>query len=208
MNIWDIMQIVFWILVVSGIVFYFTKSVKRLFQVAGGLALFEAYNNLFDVVLWPVIQGWFGGYGALGLTVTALILNFIMLKWYQRCKVDWLGITVTDDILKKGFLVGFSYEFSYGWEKLRLAPLVGIYWLVEKAITVRLIPFLVLSVFGDSFIATAFLLHQKNGHKDVALEREDYVVFILSTIFSCLVWTLFTEWAILPAFRNMWQTLF
>jgi hypothetical protein len=207
-NIWDIIKILFWIIVISGTVYYFTKSVKRLFQVAGGLALFEAYNNLFDIGLWPAIQGWFGGYGALGLTVMALILNFIMLKWYQRCKVDWLGITVTDEVLKKGFALRMAYGLSSGKEKLKLAPQVGIYWIIEKAITVRLIPFLVLSIFGDSFIATAFLLHRKNGHKDVALEREDYVVFLLSTIFSCLVWTLFTEWAILPAFKNMWQTLF
>lgn len=208
MNIWDIMKIVFWILIVSGTVFYFTKSVKRLFQVAGGLALFEAYNNLFDIGLWPIIQGWFGGYGALGLTVTALILNFIMLKWYQKCQTDWLGITVTDDVVKKSVEVRQTYFASNGLKKILFALPAFSLWVTEKVITVRLISFLVLSAFGDSFIATAFLLHRKNGHKNVVLEKGDYVVFFLSTIFSCLAWTLFTEWAILPAFRNVWQTFF
>ena len=101
MNIWDIIKILFWICVVSGIVFYFTKSVKRLFQVAGGLALFETYNSLYDLGLWPIIQGWYPGSGAIAMTVGAFILNFIMLKWYQKAKVDWLGIKVTDDIIKK-----------------------------------------------------------------------------------------------------------
>ena len=101
MNTQDILKILFWIVIIAGTVFYFTKSVKRLFQVAGGLALFETYNSLYDYGLWPIIQGWFGSSGALGLSVGALILNFIMLKWYQKCKVDWLGITVTDDIVKK-----------------------------------------------------------------------------------------------------------
>lgn len=208
MSIGNLLQILFWILIVSGTVFYFTRSVKRLFQVAGGLALFEAYNNLFDYGLWPIIQGWFGGYGALGLTLTALICNFAMLKWYRSCKTDWLGVTVTDDIVIRADEMLFRYRQSVGRKKLMLALPTLALWIAERGIRVRLISFLILSVFGDSFIATAFLLHRKNGRANVALKGEDYVVFILSTIFSCVVWTLFTEWITLPAFKNMWQTVF
>ena len=44
MNIWDIMKIVFWVLVVSGTVFYFTRSVKRLFQDGSGSQEKGTYN--------------------------------------------------------------------------------------------------------------------------------------------------------------------
>ncbi len=206
MNTQDILKILFWIVIIAGTVFYFTKSVKRLFQVAGGLALFETYNSLYDYGLWPIIQGWFGSSGALGLSVGALILNFIMLKWYQKCKVDWLGITVTDDIVKKSVDVRQAYKMGNGLKKLKLALPTLILWIVEKAITVPLIPFLVLSAIQDSFVATAFYLHRKNGSVSVALKKVDYVVFILSTIFSCFVYTLFNEWVIIPAFKHMWQT--
>jgi len=205
-NIQDILKVLFWILIVSGTVYFFTKSVKRALQVAGGLALFEIYNSLYDIVLWPIIQGYFGGKGALVLTVFALILNFIMLKWYQKCQIDWLGITVTDEMIKKSEKARLAYSASEGVKKLKLAIPVYGFWIIEKAITIRIIPFLVLSVYQDSFVATAFYLHRKNGSVKVGLKNEDYIVFVLSTLFSCFVWTLFTEWITLPAFKSMWQT--
>lgn len=208
MNIWDIMKIVFWILIVSGTVFYFTKSVKRLFQVAGGLTVYELYNSLFDIGLWPIIQGWFGAYGALGLTVTALICNFIILKWYQKCQVDWLGITVVDDILEKIIKTKVKWQKGSILKKILFALPVLILWFAEKAITVRIIPFLALSAIDDSFVATAFYLHRKNGTVKTAMTKWDYGVFIVSTVFGCVVWSLFTEWVTLPAFRNVWQTFF
>ena len=206
MGIWDIAKIALGIVIVAGTVFYFTKSVKRLFQVAGGLALFETYNNLYDIGLWPLIQGLFGGYGAVALTVLALILNFVMLKWYQRCKTDWLGITVTDDIVERSRLTSATYKASHGWKKLWLAlPTFGL-WIATKAITIRIIPFLVLSTIQDSFVATAFYLHRKNGSVKVAMTKWDYIVFLVSTIFSCIAWTLFTEFLTLPAFKSVWHT--
>lgn len=206
MNLWDIIKIVLWILIVSGTVYYFTKSVKRLFQVAGGLALFETWNGILDYGVWPLIQGFFGGFGALGMILLTFANNFITLKWYQKCKIDWLGITVVDDVLIKVVETRRKCWSGSGLKKTLLALPAICLWLVEKAITVRLIPFLVLSAVQDSFIATAFYLHRKNGTVHVVLEKGDYVVFILSTIFSCLVYTLLNEFVIIPAFKNVWQT--
>ncbi|MEI6528685.1 MAG: hypothetical protein WCO10_03400 [bacterium] len=246
MNIWDIVKIVFWILIVSGTVFYFTKSVKRLFQVAGGLALFEAYNSLYDYGLWPIIQGWFGSNGVIGLTIGALVLNLIMLKWYQKCRVDWLGITVVDDFVAKIIEVRrrlWNAKLAESIKSVRLACETGslitrsvllpiaallffaeklvavravemtflslptlLFWMIEKMVTIRIIPFLTLSVIQDSFVATAFYLHQTNGTVRVAMKAKDYAVFVFSTLFSCFVYTLVNEWVIIPAFKNVWQT--
>lgn len=205
MNVWEILKVLFWISVVAGTVFYFTKSVKRLFQVAGGLALFETYNNLFDIGLWPIIQAWFGGIGVLVLTVDALIFNFLMLKWYQKRNVDWLGITVTDEIVKKSSAIMTEYVLSSGLKRLKLAlPAFGL-WIAKQAIIIPIIPFIVLSVCQDSFVATAFSLYRKNGSVSTALKREDYFIFVLSTVFGCLAWTLFSEWVTIPAFKNVWH---
>lgn len=205
MNIWDIIKILFWIAIISGTVYYFTKSVKRLFQVAGGLALFETYNNLYDFALWPIVQNKFGSLGVVGLTIGAVIFNFVMLKWYQKSKVDWLGITVTDAVVKKSVDVRCKYLTSDGLKKLLLALPTLILLIVEKAITIRFVSFLILSIFQDSFVATAFFLHRKNGKFDVVLKKEDYVVFIISTIIGCLAWTLFSAVVTIPAFKHVWQ---
>jgi hypothetical protein len=204
-NIWDIIKILFWIAIISGTVFYFTKSVKRLFQVAGGLALLGTYNNLYDYGLWPIVQNMFGSRGVVGLTIGAIILNFVMLKWYQKSKIDWLGITVTDEIVQKSFEVWCKYEASVGLKKLFIALPTLILWIMEKAITIRFVSFLILSIFQDSFVATAFFLHRKNGKVNVVLKKEDYAVFIISTIIGCSAWTLFSAVITIPAFKNVWQ---
>jgi len=206
MNIQKVLEILFWILIVSGTVFYFTKSVKRMFQVAGGLAIFESWNYVFDYGLWPIVQGCFGGIGALVMIILAFINNFILLKWYRKCQVDWLGITVTDSVIKKSIEIRKSFDVSHGLKKLILALPTLVLFIAEKAITIRLIPFLVLSALQDSFVATAFYLHQENGNAKVELKAKDYFVFVLSTIYSCLIYTLFSEWVIIPAFKNVWQT--
>ncbi|MFH0755499.1 MAG: hypothetical protein V1910_02425 [bacterium] len=101
MDIIEILKILFWIFIIAGTVFYFTKSVKRFFQVAGGLAIFEAVNGILDFGLWPIIQGSFGYKGVIALFIFAIFFNFFVFKLYQKMGIDWLGITVTDDIIKK-----------------------------------------------------------------------------------------------------------
>lgn len=206
MSLWEVCKIAIGIAVVAGTVFYFTKSVKRLFQVAGGIAILESVNALYDLGLWPLIQGLYGGLGAAALIIGVFIMNFVMLKCYQKSKTDWLGIAVVDDVLKKSVEIKQNYIVSKGWKKLWLALPALISCITEKVVTIRLIPFLVLSVIQDSFVATAFHLQRKNGKVNVVLERDDYVVFILSTVFSCFVWTFFTEYITIPAFTNVWHT--
>ncbi len=203
MDIQSILKTLFWILIVSGTVYYFTKSIRKLLVVAGGFTAFESWNAFLDLGVWPIVQGLFGIFGALGMIILTSIGNFIILKLYQKSKEDWLGITIIDDVVKKGLEVRRVYKTNSGSKKLLyVMPAFG-FWVVEKIISVRLIPFIILSIY-DSFVATAYYLQRENGTVKVVLKKKDYLVFILSTILSCEVWALAIEWLTLPAFKNVW----
>ena len=207
MNISEILKILFWILVVSGIVFAFTKSLKRLFQVTSGLVILEVYNSVFDIGVWPVIQGLFGVHGVVGLTLVAMIMNFGVLYWYQKtCKTDWLGISVVHDIVAKSQQVRAIKKEHKGFKKLYFWFYEQALHVAEKTIKGKWIPVLFLTLFVDSFMATAYYINLKHQTVNVKLTKEDYVVFFLSTIIGCVGWSLFTEWITLPAFQSLWQT--
>ena len=206
MSIVDIVKIVFGIIVVSGIVYAFTNSLKRFFQVAGGLAALSAFNNLVDFGIWPVVQGMFGAYGVVGLILMATVLNFLVLRLYQKTSnTDWLGITVVDDVVRKADEMQGVYHGSSRSRKAVYAfPYLGL-MVAKKIIEGRWVPILVLTVFIDSFVATAFHLHSRNRGAHHVMRREDYVFFVVCTVVSCLAWTAFPQWITLPAFKNSWE---
>lgn len=207
MNLSEILKILFWVLVVSGTVFFFTKSLKRLFQVTSGLFILEFYNSVWDIGIWPVIQGLFGVYGIIGLTLIALVLNFAVLRWYQKyCKTDWLGITIVEDIIHKAKHIQCLYNSSKGFRKILIAIPTMLLWVAQKCIIGKWVPILVLSLFTDGFVATAYFINWKNKTMNCRLGRDEYFVLGLTTIVSCVAWSIFTEWITLPAFKTLWQT--
>lgn len=206
MSVWEILKVLFWIAVVSGLVFYFTKSVKRLLQVATGLALYETLNLGYDFLLWPVIQNKYEVAGVMWLTIGAMLINFILLKWYRKKGIDWLGITIVDDIIFKSGVIHQAFKHADGIRRFFLAFPAFAMWVAEKAIRNKVVSFLVLSTVTDSFVATAFYMHQKNGQKDVVFKKEDYFFFALSTVFNCFGWTIFNWLVMIPAVKNVWQT--
>lgn len=202
----------FWILVVAGTVFFFTKNLKRLFQVTGGLMLLAVYNNLWDIGIWPVVQAIFRFWGIVVLTGLALISNFLVLRFYQKyCKTDWLGITVVDDIVCKANYVKKQYYTALGIRKIFLGMYLVPLFFAKKIIIGKWIPIVVLALLTDGFVATAYYINQKK-EKDKPIKphcfgRNEYIVLALTTIVSCVAWSVFTELITLPAFRNLWQTL-
>lgn len=206
MNLIEILKILFWILVVSGTVFACTKSLKRLFQVTSGLIILEIYNNVWDIGIWPIIQGIFGVYGVIGLTLSALILNFVVLRWYQtHCKTDWLGITVVDKIVLKAQQMQENKSTDIGFKKFWNTICLNVLLVLKKIIVGKWIPILVLIIFTDGFVVTAYYLNQKYGSVHHKLAKNDYIFLIVSTVVGCILWAFFTEWITLPAFRNIWQ---
>ena len=197
----ELIYILLGIAAVGGLVFLVSKNWKRTVQVMSGWGLYELWNFAFDFLIWPLIQGFYGWWGILILIGVVLIMNFSVLLWYQRKKVDWFGVNEVEDMKTKGHL--WVHEVSQHPNLIKRyslylpAKLLQLMiWLLNKN---DIFAFVTLSVWQDSFITTIFLRH---GRFD-RLDRRDYVIFVASTIFSCLAWSVLMQFVIL-ALRAIW----
>lgn len=179
------------IIIFGLIIFFVSKNWKRTVQVMSGWGMYEAWNFTFDFLIWPLLQAFYGFVGLVILILVALILNFIVLLWYQKKKVDWFGVNEVEDLKVKGHL--WVHEVSNHQNLLKRFSLYipakmlqFMIWLLNKN---DIFAFVTLSVWQDSFITTIFLRH---GRFD-KLDKRDYLIFIASTIFSCLAWSVLMQ---------------
>jgi len=187
----DITVLVAGIVILGIIVFLVSKNWKRTVQVMSGWGLYEAYCFAFDFLLWPILQAFYGFLGILVLIALALTANFLVLLWYQKKKVDWFGVNEVENIKTKCHL--WVHEVSNHQNVIKRFSLYipakilqFMIWLLNKN---DIFAFVTLSVWQDSFITTIFLRH---GRFD-KLDKRDYIIFVASTILSCLAWSVLME---------------
>jgi hypothetical protein len=187
----DLWMVLAGLIIVGVVIFLISKNWKRAVQVMSGWGMYEAWNFTFDFLVWPLLQAFYGFVGLVILILVALILNFIVLLWYQKKKVDWFGVNEVEDLKTKGHL--WVHEVSNHQNLLKRfslyipAKLLQLMiWLLNKN---DIFAFVTLSVWQDSFITTIFLRH---GRFD-KLDRRDYTIFVASTIFSCLAWSVLMQ---------------
>lgn len=173
------------------IVWLVSKNLKNTLKVMSGWGIYEAYNFAFDFLIWPIIQGFYGVIGIIILILIALINNLIILMWYQKKKVDWFGVTDFEKFKIKGHLwVNKLDDSPNKIKKISLfipaKILQFLIWLLNKN---DIFAFVTLSMWQDSFITTIFLRHGKFDK----LDKRDYIVFVSSTILSCLAWSVLVE---------------
>lgn len=165
-----------------------------------GWGLYEVWNFAFDFLLWPLIQAFYGFVGVILLILIVLVLNFSVLLWYQRKKVDWFGVEEVEDLKVKGHLWvrkisnhrNLIKRFSL-YIPVQILRLM-IYLLNKNDV----FAFVTLSIWQDSFITTIFLRHGKIKK----LDQRDYIIFVASTIFSCLVWSVLMQ-VIITAIKTL-----
>ena len=189
------------VVILGIIVLFVSKNLKRSLQVMSGWGLYEAYNFAFDFLVWPIIQGFFGIVGIVLLILIALVNNLILLLWYQNKKTDWFGVNVLEDLKTKGHL--WVHEVSNHKSAVKRISLFIpakilqlMIWLLNKN---DIFAFVTLSLWQDSFITTIFLRH---GRFD-KLDKRDYIIFVSSTILSCLAWSVLMQ-AIIITVRFFW----
>ena len=197
----EILTIIIGVIILGFIVFLVSKNLKRTIQVMSGWGLYEAYNFSFDFLAWPIIQAFFGFVGIVLLIIIALINNFIILLWYQHKKVDWFGVNVLEDLKAKGHLWVHEVDNNKNIVKkislyIPAKILQFMIWLLNKN---DIFAFVTLSLWQDSFITTIFLRH---GRFD-KLDRRDYIIFVSSTVLSCLAWSVLMQ-VIITAIRAVW----
>lgn len=166
-----------------------------------GWGIYEAYNFTWDYIIWPIIQGVYGWAGLVVLITMALINNFAILLWYQHKKVDWFGVNEIESIKAKGHL--WVHETSNHKNLIRRFSLYIpakilqlMLWLLNKN---DIFAFATLTLWQDSFITTIFLRH--GSFKKLGVR--DYVIFVSSTILSCVGWAILMQFVI-TALRALW----
>lgn len=193
------------IIALGFIVFVVSGNLKKSLKVMSGWGIYEAYNFLFDFLLWPVLQAFYGVFGVLLLIILALINNFIILLWYENKKVDWFGVDVLENVKAKGHIwvnkIGKSKNIVKKISLYIPAKILQLIILLLKKNDI--FAFVTLSVWQDSFITTIFLRHG-NFNK---LNRRDYIIFVSSTILSCLVWSVLMQ-AIITAIKTIFGGIF
>lgn len=185
-----------------AIVLLVCRNLRKAISVAAGYSIYAILNELYDTVLWPVVQGRYGIGGAVSMSVGALVINFLVLSVYQRQKVDWLGVGVVDALVNrttqtaKRFLAHPTWTGTFLYIPGRV--LQFFVWALKSA----WLGFLVLSLVTDSFITTAFLRRGRFG----PLERRDILVFLASSTLSCAFWVLWNA-GVVAVFLGLWRVL-
>ena len=187
----EIIWIIGGIVILGIIIFLVSKNWKRTIQVMSGWGIYEVFNFSLDFILWPLLQAFYGFAGVIILILISLAVNFTILILYHRKKVDWFGVNEIEDIKAKGHL--WVHEVSNHQNLLKRFSLYlpakflqFMIWLLNKN---DIFAFVTLSTWQDSFITTIFLRHGKFDK----LDKRDYIIFVASTIFGCLAWSVLMQ---------------
>lgn len=133
---------------------------KSWWKVIIGQGLYQTLSWVYDTPLWMAIEAAFGIKGVVAMMASAMAINFCTLFYYRSKEVSWLG-----------------------WDKgIKLIPIINrIKWEKLKRMTILVF----LSIFQNSFIATAYMRHdrEKNG-----LTTKDYITFFVSSMISVSYW--------------------
>jgi hypothetical protein len=174
--------------VVVALAILFSRNWKRILQVASAWGLYNFSGWIYDYLFWGAMLVWFGNlWGSVWCSLGALVINFFLLRWYQKNEKDWLGVNILEEIKAKGHEWAERLCNHHRWYVkysiyLFAKLFQGIIWCLNKN---DVFAFLFLSIWKDSFITTAFLRHGKFGE----LNRRDYAIFLGSTILSTICWS-------------------
>ena len=140
--------------------------------------MYEVFNYSFDYIFYPLVLLKFGYlYGLLIMIAATAIINVVVLIFYLKMNIDWLGYSYVQNV--KDWSVNKKGIFKF----------IGV--LLKKS---DLILFMILSTFRDSFETTAYFKYCYNLSRNKTI-----IIFITSLIVSNLYWSLGVE-----LFINSW----
>lgn len=187
------------------------KYFGRFSQVTTGWGLFLATSWAYDNVLYLVVLNWLGFFwGGVTMTVLSFFITLLLLLYYERMKVNWLGMDTLEEIRQGGFLWMRKAENHYYerrwmrvfiWMALFIPKIIGrfVVWFLNKG---NVFAFVTLSLWMDPFITTAYF---RRGRFD-GLKRRDWEVFVGSCLLSNIAWVLWS-WGVLSTIKRVWLAL-
>lgn len=142
---------------------------RRFLEIGAGHAIYATFNFFFDQVLYVYVVYRFGLLiGGAGMTLLSLVSCLVTLLVYERMQIDWVGSSLLEWIE--------HHPNPAWWQRV-------IVWATRHGAAVI---FLVLCVFQDPFITTAYF---RRGKFD-GLDRRDWQIFVASVFISNVYWTL------------------
>lgn len=154
-----------------------------------GWGIYQFLSALYDYPFWAYIQFKFGIWGSVGLSVGALVINLILLHWYVRRGVDWLGVGILEEIKKNAEIwIDKMLHNAHVVTNVVMYLPAKLFALIIRALNKNdILAFFFLSIWQDPFITTSFLRH---GNTDTKVSRKDYFVMVGSTIVTSIFWSL------------------
>lgn len=147
-----------------------------------GHGLWSTISWIYDNPLYVAVIAKFGiVIGGAVMTFGSLVICLGMLVYYRNKQVHWLGYDVAAKALGEHINI-----------QGKTFALMG-----------DAVAFVVLSVWEDPFIATAYLRHGRNN----GLLGKDYAIFFGSVLFSNGYWILRTT-AIIEIAKYVWHLMF
>jgi hypothetical protein len=179
------MKLAILLLIVLAVVACIAGSLRKAFTVAAGYGAYIFLGQLYDYVLWPIVQGYHGMIGAVAMSLGAVAINFGVLHAYQRMGIDWLGIGVLQTYQTKAIHFSDRLLALTSWRGAIAHMPARLIRASVHLLRSRPLAFVVISSAGDSFLATAYLREGRFG----PIERKDLGIFAASSVLSCAVWT-------------------
>lgn len=147
--------------------------INRVGTISVGVALLFIVNKTFDYLVYPYAIFKFGiVFGGFIMTILSAISCFILLKFYDVTKKDWLGIETIKSIKE---YKGHSKIGNFISSLLRKSDPFA---------------FVILSICYDPFITTVWLRHKRFG----VLTIREWRIFWGSVILANMFW-IFSCWA-------------
>lgn len=188
---------------------------RRISQILVGHTCLKAVSWLFDNPLYLFMIYRFGpAKGGLIMTTLSMLVCLGLLLVYERMKVDWLGVSVLEEVKERGEpwvkRLYTSLQPGNPWRRtlvvvvriLAFIPakiFLAVLWALKKGDGFA---FVALSFYEDPFVTTAFLRH---GRFD-GLCRRDWLVFTGSVVVSNGFWIL-RSFAVVEVTRAVWRAL-
>ncbi len=153
---------------------------ERIATIALGHTVFASIEYAFNYGIYiPVVALLGAVHGGIVMTVLSFATCYLILRFYDWAKRDWLGIEVAKEVadfgpewIKKLQIHSLFWKIVW-WPFSKIALLL--LWAVRKG---GLVAFFFLSIFTDPFTTTVFLRRESfNG-----LTKNDWAVFVGSVL--------------------------
>jgi len=184
---------------------------KKIALIATGQGVLSIINWLYDNPLYITVIAYFGPVvGGAIITAGSIVICLGLILFYNKKGVDWLGVGALDAVRELSLhhakkllawradsIIGKMMFFIF---YLPIWLLFAVAHLVNHKVWGDATAFVLLSIFEDPFITTAYLRHGNYG----PMKIRDWSIFFGSVILSNGYW-IFRTTVVIEVAKAIWK---